>query len=185
MKHLGWTMGTVMGMALLALVLSQGAVEGQEEKVAQYVGSETCAKVCHKTARQGEQLRIWQESRHAGAFETLGTDAAKAIGKKMGIDDPQKSDKCLKCHTTAHGVEEGFLRATYAHKEGVGCERCHGAGSLYQVRSVMMDRDKSIAAGLLLPDEKTCLQCHNEESPTYKPFDYKTFQAKIAHPKPE
>ena len=184
MKRWGW-MGIMLGIALPIIALLQGSVQGEEELSPEYVGANTCARVCHRTARQGEQLRIWQESRHAKAYETLGTDAAKAIGAKMGIDDPQQDDRCLKCHITAHGVEEALLRTTYAHTEGVGCEACHGPGSLYQVRTVMMDRDKSVAAGLWLPDEKTCVTCHNEESPTYKPFDYETFQAKIAHPRPE
>jgi hypothetical protein len=31
------------------------------------------------------------------------------------------------------------------------------------------------------PDEKTCLKCHNADSPTFKGFDYKAALAKIEH----
>lgn len=175
-----WTKGFVAAMALLVLPALASA---QDEKP-QFIGSETCAKICHKTSKQGEQLRIWQESAHAKAWETLASAKAKEIAKAKGIADPQKSDQCVKCHTTAHGVDAALLDAKFDHSEGVGCESCHGPGSIYKKRSIMKDRDAAVAAGLLLPDEKTCLQCHNEESPTYKPFKYEERWKAIAHPKP-
>ncbi len=38
--------------------------------------------------------------------------------------------------------------------------------------------------GLIIPDEKVCKQCHNEESPTFKEFNFKEYVAKIAHDDP-
>jgi hypothetical protein len=173
--------GALVGAAL-PLVLVVGPVRGEDAAPkAQYVGAETCAKFCHKTAKQGEQLKIWQESAHAKAYETLGTDAAKAIAKKQGIDDPQKSDKCLKCHTTAYGASADQLASTYSIEEGIGCERCHGPGSNYKKMGIMKDKEKAIAAGLIIPDEKVCVQCHNENSPTHKVFKYDEYFKKIAH----
>ena len=178
-----WTKGFWMAISLLVLpALVHGADEAPKP---QYIGSMTCAKICHKTKKQGVQLRLWQESAHAKAWETLAGEKALAIAKKMGIDDPQKSDQCVKCHTTAHGVSAELLGKKFSHEEGVGCEACHGPGSLYKKRSVMKSREKSVAMGLLLPDEKTCLTCHNEESPTYKPFNYDERWSAIVHPKPE
>lgn len=177
-----WTKG--FGMALSLLMLP-ALVHGEDEAPKpQYIGSMTCAKICHKTSKQGEQLRLWQESKHAKAWETLATEKALAIAKKMGIDDPQKSDQCAPCHTTAHGVEAALLDDKFSHEEGVGCESCHGPGSIYKKRSIMKDREKAVAAGMLLPDEKTCVACHNEKSPTYKPFNYEEMSKKVAHPKP-
>ena len=49
----------------------------------------------------------------------------------------------------------------------------------------MKDKTKAQAAGLVLPDEKTCKGCHNEESPSYKNFDFASFSQKIAHPMPK
>lgn len=185
MKRTGWMLGFALVLGLPLLVFTASTARGEEEEKPGYIGSETCAKVCHKTAKQGKQLSLWQATKHAGAFATLATEAAKAIAKEKGIADPQKSDQCLKCHTTAHGVAAELLGAKFSHEEGVGCEVCHGPGSLYKKRSVMKDRDASIAAGLLIPSEETCKKCHNEESPTFKPFDYEERLAKIAHAKPE
>ena len=183
----------VVGLALLfllplILLLSSQLIsqaEAQEGKAPQYIGAVTCAKTCHKTAKQGKQLSLWQESEHGKAYETLGTDAAKAIAKEKGIADPQKAPECLVCHTTAHGVDAKLLGAKFDPIEGVGCESCHGPGSLYKKRKVMKDQEASIANGLLIPDEKICAKCHNEKSPTYKPFIFEERVKKVVHPKPE
>ena len=185
MKRTGWMLGFALVLGFPLLVFTASTAQGEDEKKPGYIGALTCAKVCHKTAKQGKQLSLWQAAGHANAFATLATEEAKAIAKEKGIEDPQKSDQCLKCHTTAHGVASELLGAKFSHEEGVGCEVCHGPGSLYKKRSVMKDREKSIAAGLLIPDEKTCLKCHNEESPTYMPFDYEERLAEIAHLKPK
>ena len=175
---------SVFWMAASVVLLPASVFAAEDAPKPQYIGSMTCAKICHKTSKQGEQLRIWEESAHAKAWETLASEKALAIAKAKGIADPQKSEQCVKCHTTAHGVAAELLDAKFSHTEGVGCESCHGPGSLYKKRSVMKDRAASVAVGLLLPDEKTCVQCHNEESPTYKPFNYEEKWKLIAHPKP-
>ncbi|GAB4332206.1 MAG: cytochrome c family protein [Calditrichia bacterium] len=152
---------------------------------AQYVGAAKC-KMCHNSAKSGKQFQIWSESKHAKAFETLATEEAKAIAAKMGIEDPQKSEKCLKCHTTGYGADKAMFAASFKMEEGVGCESCHGPGSEYKSMKVM----KGIASGtmkgadygLIEATEEQCKTCHNEESPTFKGFDYKTFWTKIAHP---
>jgi len=33
--------------------------------------------------------------------------------------------------------------------------------------------------------EKTCIACHNSDSPTFKPFDFAARVKEIAHPAPE
>jgi len=45
----------------------------------------------------------------------------------------------------------------------------------------MVDQEASIAAGLIVPDEKTCTKCHNADSPTFKEFDFAAMYAKIEH----
>lgn len=179
-------LGAVFLIALF-LLLTSGAfspARGADEVVHKYVGAESCAKVCHKTAKQGGQLTIWQGTRHAQAFATLATEKAKEIAKAKGIADPQKAPECLACHTTAPKATDAQKDAKFTNDEGVGCERCHGPGSDYKTLTIMKDRAKSVAAGLLIPDEKTCIQCHNEKSPTFKGFKFEEMVAKIAHPKP-
>jgi len=143
---------------------------------------------------KGNQYDVWQESKHAKAIETLGTPEAIALAAEKGIDDPQKSDECLQCHLTGHGVDADLLDKGFKSGLGVECESCHGPGSLYRVASVMNASkfkadpqgtlDTFIANGLIIPDEKTCIKCHNENSPTFKGFDFEEFFAKIAHPNP-
>lgn len=170
----------ILSLAVLALftfsTMSVAADHG-------YVGVDGC-KMCHGK-KTGDQYKIWSESAHANAFKVLASDEAKAVAKKLKLEgDPQKLDECLSCHVTAHGVDAKLLGSKYSVEDGVGCESCHGPGSDYKKYSVMKDREKAIAAGLIMPDEKTCIQCHNEKSPTYKEFDFKKAYAKIAHPIP-
>ena len=150
-----------------------------------YVGTKMCG-MCHKGEAKGSQLEKWQASDHAKAYETLGTDKAKEVAAKLGIEgNPQEIDKCLKCHVTAFGADAAALGAKFVKEEGVQCEACHGPGSMYKSMKVMKDREAAVKAGLVVPDEKTCTGCHNEKSPTFKGFDYKTYFEKIAHPTPE
>ena len=51
--------------------------------------------------------------------------------------------------------------------------------------TVMQDRAKSIAAGLVIPNAATCTGCHNSDSPSFKGFDFAEYSAKIAHPNPK
>ncbi|MBI4397920.1 MAG: cytochrome c3 family protein [Candidatus Omnitrophica bacterium] len=147
----------------------------------EFVGAQKCA-LCHKKPEQGEQYRIWQESRHAKAFETLGTPEAKKIAAERGIEDPQKSGECLKCHSTAYYFTPEKVTDAIRVEEGVSCETCHGPGKDYMKKSIMEDLDAAKEAGLIIPDENTCVKCHNQESPNFVPFDFKEKWEKIKHP---
>jgi len=154
---------------------------------AKYIGANKC-KMCHISAKRGAQYKKWQAGPHAGAYETLASPEAKKIAKEKGIADAQKADECLKCHVTAHGVVATAKAASFKIEEGVGCESCHGPGSDYKSMKVM----KALAAGTqdakavsyTRGDKDACLKCHNEESPTYKPFNYDEKWKQIAHPVP-
>ena len=93
-----------------------------------YVGVKSC-KMCHRKAEDGEQFAKWQESAHAKAFEKLASPEAKEVAKKLGIDDPQKSGKCLACHSTAYNWKDTVQNAELPVEEGVSCESCHGPGT--------------------------------------------------------
>ena len=147
-----------------------------------YIGAAKC-KMCHNKAPKGEQYNKWMEGPHANAMKTLSTDAAKEIATAKGIADPTTDAACIKCHSTM-GHIDAKLAAGLKVEEGVSCESCHGPGSMYKGASVMKNRDLSMQKGLILPTEEVCKTCHNEESPTYKPFVYDEFVAKMAHPNP-
>jgi len=164
-----------------AVMLSAFAVFADEPTI---IGTPKC-KMCHK-AKTGDQFKIWSESSHANAFETLKSEASVAIAKEQGLGNPWEEPACLKCHVTqAFLGAELHAKTKYVPEEGVGCEACHGAGSAYKSKKVMQDREAAVAAGLKLEAESNCIQCHNEESPTFKEFDFEARWAEIAHPIPE
>lgn len=166
------------GAVALVLLLPRPAVAQHK-----YVGVSKC-RVCHMNAKLGgDNYNAWKVSAHARAFETLGSEKARTKGKELGIADPQTSPRCLKCHATAFGAPADLRGPGVKNEDGVSCEGCHGAGFDYQANEVMRDKKVAAAKGLAVVDEKVCRGCHNEESPFYKPFDFKSFFAKIAHPK--
>lgn len=165
----------------LMLGMAQDAAAGPE-----LVGSPKC-KACHKS-KTGDQWKIWTESKHAGAFETLASDAAKKIAAEKGIEDAQTAAECLKCHATKAFLGAEVVvsaKGKYADTEGIGCEACHGPGSDYKSKKVMVDSEASKAAGLVrVKSADACAKCHNEESPTFKGFEFEERWAEIAHPVP-
>lgn len=111
-----------------------------------FVGVEKC-KPCHRP-----EFETWSQSAHAEA-----TKNAKAA--------PGFEARCLACHAT---TPDGAL-------EGVQCEACHGPGSQYWPIPVMMHRDKSVAAGLVLPALGMCNRCHDGQD-HHKAVDWGAFK---------
>lgn len=134
-----------------------------------YIGAAKC-KMCHNKPDKGEQYNKWMAGPHAKAMESLKGDEK---------NDP----KCLKCHSTAASVDKSLVAGVKA-TEGVSCESCHGPGSAYKSAAIMKKRDMALKKGMIMPEEAVCLKCHNDESPTFKGFDYKEYVAKIAHDDP-
>ena len=174
--------------ALIALIFitltfcyAQDAVAGHE-----IVGAPKC-KACHGK-KTGNQWGIWTESAHARAYETLASDESASIAVEMGLGHPQQEQACLRCHVTRNSLGldvKVSSNSKYSHDEGVGCEACHGPGSDYKAKKVMIDPEAARAAGLIVSKtEAGCTQCHNEESPTYKGFEFELRMAEIAHPVP-
>jgi hypothetical protein len=165
------SIAAVGGIVLIvaAFTMADGA---PQRDAANYLGMQKCS-MCHGPAK-----KVWVSSPHAKAFEILGTDEAKAVAKKLGIDDPQKSGKCLKCHSTAYNFTEMVANNTLDVKEGVSCESCHGPGAKYKAMSVMKDKTKAIEAGLVSPPSQSCALCHNDQSPTWKADRFTTKDGK-------
>ena len=134
-----------------------------------YIGASKC-KMCHNKADKGEQYTKWENSPHAKAMESL---------KGAEKEDP----KCLKCHSTAAAIDKS-LNGGITVEEGVSCESCHGPGSVYKSATIMKNKQMALTKGMILPEEKVCKTCHNEESPNYKGFNYAEYVAKIAHDDP-
>lgn len=158
------------------------AFQGQAPRN-RFVGVAVC-ETCHKAKEKGEQFQKWQAGPHSKAYATLATPKAKEIAAKLEIKDPQKEPKCLKCHTTAFGVDPKLIRKGFKPEEGVQCESCHGPGELHRQKrfAIAAEGEVDLTKAQEVPvDEITsrtpvavCLQCHNPESPTFKPFCFRT-----------
>lgn len=190
----------IIFLSMLFLQLGNAA-----PKTPEFIGAKKC-KICHNKPDKGAQYNVWKEMGHASAFEALAGDSAKSIASKLGIDNPQTSPKCLKCHTTVYHWEETPATNISTKKngtprlsveEGVSCESCHNAGSIYQKKKTMKSFEKSVKAGMNPHPEKSCIKCHNSESPTWDTnrytlpdssksgFDVVQALEKIKHPNPK
>ena len=172
-------MSLILVLALVTLAAATATFAADPE----IIGVPKC-KMCHK-AKTGDQFKIWTESKHANAFETLKNEKSASIAAEMGLGNAWEAPECLKCHTTQHFTGAAInAKAKYELAEGVGCEACHGPGSGYKSKKTMKDHDASVAAGMWVPDEASCVKCHNEESPTFAGFDFAARWEEIKHPVP-
>lgn len=133
-----------------------------------YVGTGACL-ACHREGPGGGPAGHWVASRHSRAFHTLTTDQAKLLATSReeysDIEDPSREYRCLMCHLTAAQNPLAQWRVgARAMDEGVGCEACHGPGSTYMAREIMVHRQAFLANGGRLPDELTCRRCHRDEA---------------------
>ena len=151
-----------------------------------YVGAVKCAGACHKSDAQGKQLDIWQNSKHASAWKNLETPEADKIAKDKGFDTKAaETPACIKCHVLGKDIDPAEFTETFDKTQGVQCETCHGPGSEYKTMSIMKDKAKAVENGLIIgKGEELCKGCHNDQSPTFKGFNYDEMWAKIQHKKP-
>jgi hypothetical protein len=192
---------SLAAVALFAAALSNTA-SGEGEKPA-YVGDKECMK-CHF-----QEHKSWKKTGMAKAMKTLAPtpESEKELfdKKKAAGLDPAKDyttdEKCLKCHTTGYGTETGYPKdpktegaeARAKALGSVGCESCHGPGSLYvKHKKAEQEKNKDVKftfeqlapLGMTKPDEAACKTCHNDESPTKGALKYEEDKAKVHdHPK--
>ena len=152
----------------------------------QLVGVKTCG-MCHKKDGEGNQLKVWEGSKHANAYKTLQSADADKIAKDKGIEGKAAEAKeCLVCHASGYDADAALIAKNFKVDEGVQCETCHGAGGNYKKKSTMQDHAAAVAAGLVeYKDEAAikskCVTCHNEKSPTFKSFNFEERWKEIAH----
>jgi hypothetical protein len=115
---------------------------------------------CHTSAG-----KAWHKTAHAHAFKTLLDLKADA--------DPN----CIPCHTVGFQTPSGYRREFASSKlVDVGCESCHGAGSLHVEQrrngAPPADNFRTLGAG-------DCQKCHHGEFS--RPFDWEQFWPAIKH----
>jgi hypothetical protein len=127
-----------------------------------YVGSAACER-CHATA-----YAKWKDTPHSHAYKTL-VEVAKAPSNR------QFDGECIVCHTVGFGYRGGY-RSTIATPKlkDVGCESCHGPGSLHVANKDDKEWQRRMSLGWLkgTMDEKRrkekiaefCQKCHDSEN---------------------
>jgi hypothetical protein len=134
-----------------------------------FVGSERCLD-CHV-----EEYRIWEETLHSHAFESLEADLR---GAAPGSWDP----RCIECHTVGFRYETGFgsARTSAATRFGpksplaaVGCESCHGPGERHSQTLATGDIDLGSAP---IGGPSLCVRCHDSDNDPSFVFDKKWLQ---------
>jgi hypothetical protein len=121
-----------------------------------FVGNARC-RACHPDA-----FPVWEKSRHALGYETL-----VQRGKQFHLD-------CIGCHVTGFGNPGGVCRVDrVAGREDVGCESCHGPGSLH----ASAPSAKNVSQG---NSEQTCTRCHDRENSPH--FDFREYLPQILGP---
>ena len=123
---------------------------------AAFVGNQSCQE-CHK-----ESFPVWEKSKHSHAWETL-----EDAGKQFHLN-------CVGCHVTGYEQPGGVCRLDkVAGREDVGCESCHGPGSLHA-------EEPSTENIVAKPGEALCVTCHNPENSPH--FDFATYLPKVLGP---
>jgi len=123
---------------------------------AAFVGNTSCQE-CH-----AEAFPLWEKSKHSHGWTTL-----EEKGKQFHLN-------CVGCHVTGYEKPGGVCRLDkVAGREGVGCESCHGPGSLHAEDPT----PKNIVRN---PGRELCVTCHNVENSPH--FDFATYLPRVLGP---
>ncbi len=153
-----------------------------EKEIYQGVGM---CEFCHSMAKIGNQYGKWKRTSHSRAYIDLSSEKGKDIAKQMGeTGNPQKSDKCLPCHSTGYN-SNGKRDIMFKIEDGIQCEQCHGAGNGYiklnTMKMLSKDEINKEMVGQLNPDKELCMTCHEPKHEHILPFEEKERFKKIAH----
>jgi tetratricopeptide (TPR) repeat protein len=164
---------------------------------AEFLGVKRCKK-CHF-----QQWKSWGDTRMAKTFAVLEPGAAADIKSDRGLDprkDYRADAQCLGCHTTGFGHQGGYsipppgdAAAARAAEEfaGVGCEGCHGPGSVFvaihddiQTSQRKYEPSELHDAGQYQVGTGVCAGCHVQTAPCIGPgytFDFEQRKEQGTH----
>jgi hypothetical protein len=121
-----------------------------------YVGSASC-QGCHAGA-----YAWWTKHAHGNAYATL-----ERVHKQYNLS-------CVSCHVTGYGRPGGSSVVQNEGLTNVGCESCHGPGSLHAKQPGSTRPEYRLTE---LPTEATCKQCHTPDHSDL--FEYKTYVSRL------
>lgn len=119
-----------------------------------YVGSATC-QGCHAGA-----YAWWTKHAHGNAYATL-----ERVHKQYNLS-------CVSCHVTGYGRPGGSSVVQNQGLTNVGCESCHGPGSLHAKQPGKAEYRLTEA-----PSEATCKQCHTPDHSDL--FEFETYVSRL------
>jgi hypothetical protein len=121
-----------------------------------YLGSQAC-RSCHSSAYD-----FWKKTPHAHAWATL-----QKKGRTYDYN-------CVSCHSAGFDEAEGFCRVSEAgDRINVGCENCHGPGSLHAASGDKTKIKRAVPAAV-------CTNCHH--APHTNTFVYSDRLSRIVGP---
>jgi hypothetical protein len=124
---------------------------------AAYVGNAVC-QACHAAA-----FGVYRDTGHARAYRAL-----EAVHKQYRLE-------CVACHVVGIQQPGGVCRVDrVAGRDAVGCESCHGPGSLHAARP------KAQPIPRPTPTLSVCLGCHTPENSPQ--FDYSVYLPRVLGP---
>lgn len=181
MKNTGMSILSLILIIVLALLVYPPKVAAEQ---LQYVGNKKCI-ACHRA-----EFQSWQKDSHSRALDTL-KPGVKADAKIRAKLDPRKDyttdASCLVCHSVGYRKPA----APDADLGNVGCESCHGPGSIYRSPTIMNKKKYQenrearhkivMQAGLTEPTEQVCIACHNADNPFSKGFNFKKMVEMVKH----
>jgi mono/diheme cytochrome c family protein len=145
---------------LLAAVTLSTPLQSLADDGPRFVGTKTCAQ-CHE-AQYGNFTKY---SKKAHAWNSI------AVMKPKLKDVELK--QCYECHTTGYGKPGGFVsKQDTPDLADVGCETCHGPGSLHAESG-----DPTLVTRT--PTIELCQKCHNSQR--VADFKFKPLVSSGAH----
>jgi hypothetical protein len=155
---------------------------------ATYIGSDKC-KRCHT-----ESYDVWKASAHAGAYEALVQAKRPALRQFDG--------ECVVCHVVGFENTGGYAdEAKTPRLKNVGCESCHGPGSVHEKAMAASKPNPPGLAALMNPHrtpadetpqardkrllrlEESCRKCHDSDNDVHWNIK-KWVEGKIVHREP-
>ena len=130
------------------------------DSAAAYIGSAACRQ-CHD--QEYDNFAKYSKKAHS----------RKNVEKMRGKLTREELEGCHLCHTTGYGKAGGFVSYERTpHLGDVGCETCHGPGSVHA-------ESGDTAAITRKPSVESCLVCHNAER--IRNFNFRPLRYSGAH----
>lgn len=171
-----WKMNKSIGLLGLAIAIVPVYADTlPQDSAEEHMGVATCAtSQCHGSAvprdgsavLQNEYVTWTQDDPHSGAYETLSTNASKAMASRLGLKNANTAKICLDCH--ADNVPFAKRGDRFQISDGVGCEACHGGSGMWlasHYNTPVVKHQDNIQAGMYPTEDVSsraslCLSCH-------------------------